>query len=203
MSDDAKDAPPALPTPYADWGLNMDEFPTPLTDKHLKDSEDWVVRETRGGGLHVAAARQIERTLRADLAAALAALQAQIDELKQKLVDAIPPVRFATEPEEALLAKLAERDYRIAELEASVGGEDSDDEKNVYGALEKAQSKLADCVAEIARLREDAERYRRLRTEESTVAEICNSAANKDDGFSFMWGDELDAAVDAARKEQP
>jgi rubrerythrin len=50
----------------------MDELPTPLTDRHLKDSEDWVVRETRGGGLHVAAARQIERTLRADLDTAVA-----------------------------------------------------------------------------------------------------------------------------------
>ena len=37
---------------------------TPLTDKHLKDSEDWVVRETRGSGIHVAAARSIERNLR-------------------------------------------------------------------------------------------------------------------------------------------
>jgi len=60
-----------------DESIDMDELPTPLTDKHLKDSEDWVVRETRGGGLHVAAARQIERALRADLYAAAALLRAK------------------------------------------------------------------------------------------------------------------------------
>jgi len=38
---------------------------TPLTDKHLKDSEDWVVRETKGAGMHVASVRAIERHYRA------------------------------------------------------------------------------------------------------------------------------------------
>jgi hypothetical protein len=41
-------------------------------------------------------------------------------------------------------------------------------------------------------------RYLWLRSSESSVAEVCNKATLKADGFVFMEGDELDAAIDAA-----
>lgn len=49
--------------------------PTPLTDACLKDGEDCVVRETRGSGLHVAAVRDIERGLNAEIERLRAAIR--------------------------------------------------------------------------------------------------------------------------------
>ena len=47
----------------------------------------------------------------------------------------------------------------------------------------------------------DAARYRWLRSSDSAVADVCNKALPKADGFVFMEGDELDAAIDAALGE--
>ena len=54
---------------------------TPLTDKHSRDSEDCIVVETNGNGIHVAAARSIER----ELLTALEAKDAEIARLRDAL----------------------------------------------------------------------------------------------------------------------
>ena len=60
--------------------------------------------------------------------------------------------------------------------------------------LDLMKARLADSERDVAR-------YRWLRSPEAAVCEVCNRA-NAGDGFTFMEGDELDAAIDAAMKEQ-
>ena len=47
----------------------------------------------------------------------------------------------------------------------------------------------------------DAARYRWLRSSDSAVADVCNKALPKADGFILMDGDELDAVIDGALGE--
>lgn len=64
---------------------------------------------------------------------------------------------------------------------------------------EQAEAKLAAAQAENAALREDAERYRWLRSQ----YEDRPYAVFAWDDDCAIGGDDLDAALDAARKEQP
>lgn len=60
---------------------------------------------------------------------------------------------------------------------------------------------LIEAAAAFEAAREDAERYRWLRSETSPAAEVM-FRPDEDFGFYALWGDELDAAVDQAREKE-
>jgi hypothetical protein len=90
-----------------------------------------------------------------------------------------------------MLKEISQLQIELAEYERTVAHM-RDGAKAVLERAEKAEAELAAC-------REDAERYRWLRDGEI----VCDTdfPAAKDIAGNALWLEELDAAIDAARKE--
>lgn len=92
----------------------------------------------------------------------------------------------------------------LIEAETCVTIDDFDIEQEIRLETRKALDRNAAepfLLKQIEELKRDADRYRWLRSEDAAVAEICNRALDKETGFEFMSGIELDAAIDAAIAE--
>jgi chromosome segregation ATPase len=101
-----------------------------------------------------------------------------------------------------------ESSRRLREMESELAMLKANSEQllsDILDPLEKhaehAEAHIAALEADRDALKQDAERYRWIRSPEAAVADVCNSAHPKADGFVFMEGDELDAAIDAAREK--
>lgn len=83
---------------------------------------------------------------------------------------------------------------RIGELEAEI--------KRLETLREMEGAAIVAAVNSAAEVDRDAERYRFLRDPKTPTAEACMKRTT-DELWEFMCGEELDAAIDAVRKEHP